>query len=94
MPGTGSFGWATGRVPADRAQRVVDVADPDGQDRAAVQVAAAGKRAVGTGFLVLARAHRPVRLVAGTGDVPAERVTVEPGGPVRVIDGDLEAHDL
>jgi hypothetical protein len=33
-------------------------------------------------------------LVTETGDLPAERVTVEPGGPVRVIDGDLEAHDL
>jgi hypothetical protein len=95
MPGTGSVGLGyLAAVPLNLAQGVVDVVDTDRQDRAAVQVAAAGKRAVGTRFLVLARAHQPVRLVTETGDLPAERITVEPGGPVRVIDGDLEVHDL
>jgi hypothetical protein len=79
MPGTGSVGLGyLAAVPLNLAQGVVDVVDTDRQDRAAV----------------LARAHQPVRLVTETGDLPAERITVEPGGPVRVIDGDLEVHDL
>ena len=67
---------------------------PGGQDRAVVQVAAADEGAVGARLVVPARAHQPVRLVTETGDIPAECVMVEPGRPVRVIDGDLEVHDL
>ena len=43
-----------------------------------MQVTAADERAVRTGLFILARAHQPVRLITKTGDLPPERVMVEP----------------
>jgi hypothetical protein len=76
------------------AEDLGDIGDPGDEDWALVQFFTVDQRAVRPGLALFAGPDKPVWFLAEAGDLPAKHVVVEGGGALRVIDGNLEMHDL